>query len=81
MKNNCKFCYNIIYNQVPLSLFDQKDELDALKPLGLRLSFTIETPEKAEAVARAFTERFVEEKNFEYDFGDFTRGHFKRGVE
>lgn len=81
VKNNCKFCYNIIYNQVPLSLFDQKDELDALKPLGLRLSFTIETPEKAEAVARAFTERFVEEKNFEYDFGDFTRGHFKRGVE
>lgn len=81
VKNNCKFCYNTIYNQVPLSLFDNKKELDALKPRGLRMAFTVETPQKAAEIASAFVEKFVGGKDIEYDFGEFTRGHFKRGVE
>lgn len=81
VKNSCSFCYNVIYNHVPLALFGNKKELDALAPASLRLSFTIEPPEKAAGIAQAFAEKFVEVRNIEYDFGDFTRGHFKRGVE
>ena len=81
VKNSCSFCYNVIYNHVPLALFGNKKELDALAPASLRLSFTIEPPEKAAGIAQAFAEKFVEGRNIEYDFGDFTRGHFKRGVE
>lgn len=81
VKSNCGFCYNTIYNQVPLSLFDNKKELDALRPRGLRLSFTVEAPEKAAEIARAFAEKFIAGRDFAYEFGDFTRGHFKRGVE
>lgn len=81
VKNNCRFCYNVIYNHVPLSLFGNKKELDFLAPASLRLAFTIETPEQAAGIAKAFAEKFVEGRNAEYDFGDFTRGHFKRGVE
>ncbi|MEY8426189.1 DUF3656 domain-containing protein [Lachnospiraceae bacterium 46-15] len=81
VKNNCCFCYNVIYNHVPLALFGNKKELDALAPVSLRLSFTVESPEKAAGIAQAFAEKFVEGRNAGYDFGDFTRGHFKRGVE
>lgn len=81
VKNSCSFCYNVIYNHVPLALFGNKKELDALAPASLRLSFTIEPPEKAAGIAQAFAEKFLEVRNIEYDFGDFTRGHFKRGVE
>lgn len=81
VKNSCSFCYNVIYNHVPLALFGNKKELDALAPASLRLSFTIEPPEKAAGIAQGFAEKFVEVRNIEYDFGDFTRGHFKRGVE
>lgn len=81
VKNSCGFCYNTVYNQVPLSLYDNKKELDALKPGGLRLSFTIESPEKTAEIAKAFAEKFAEGRDSAYEFGDFTRGHFKRGVE
>lgn len=81
VRNNCVFCCNTIYNQVPLSLYGNKKELDALKPQGLRLSFTIETPERAAEIADAFAEKFIRGREAAYGFGDFTRGHFKRGVE
>lgn len=81
VKTNCLFCYNTIYNHVPLSLLGNKKELDALRPDGLRLSFTTESPEETARLARAFAERFVEDREAACDPGDFTRGHFKRGVE
>ena len=81
VKNHCGFCYNTIYNQVPLSLFANKKELDRLKPGGLRLSFTIESPEEAARIAGAFAETFIMGGDAVFEAGDFTRGHFKRGVE
>lgn len=81
VKNCCDFCYNIIYNHVPLVLFDNKKELDELMPCGLRLSFTFEPPEQVERIAEVFAEKFINGRMTEFDFGDFTRGHFKRGVE
>lgn len=81
VKNNCTFCYNTIYNQVPLSLFDNRRELDTLKPESLRLSFTVESPEKTKAIAGAFVSKFLLGEEEAWTFGDFTRGHFKRGVE
>lgn len=81
VKNHCEFCYNMIYNQVPLVLLDNKKELDELKPYGIRLSFTMEPPEQVKRIAEVFAERFFDERIAEFDFGDFTRGHFKRGVE
>ena len=81
VKNNCSVCCNVIYNQVPLVLFENKEEIQRLNPARLRLSFTTETGKEAAAVARAFAGRFVNEREVEYDFGEFTRGHFKRGIE
>lgn len=81
VKNQCRFCYNMIYNEAPLSLFSCEKELRELKPWGLRLSFTTETPKEAGEIARAFAGRFVRGERTDFAPEHFTKGHFKRGVE
>lgn len=80
VKNHCRFCYNTIYNSSPLSLLKDKKRIDELKPEKLRFAFTIEDAEQVKQVLRAFSEEFIQGKEAELA-GDFTRGHFKRGVE
>lgn len=78
--NVCNYCYNIIYNQLPLSLFGVSQKVNQLYPQTLRISFTTEnaseTREVLEQSIAAFyaNERIIEEKVY-------TRGHFNRGVE
>ena len=80
VKNHCRFCYNVIYNSSPLSLLQEKEAIDRLGPRSLRLMFTTEDREEAKAVLRAFAGRFLRGEEAVLS-GDFTRGHFKRGVE
>ncbi|MCI7261620.1 MAG: U32 family peptidase, partial [Clostridiaceae bacterium] len=80
VKNHCRFCYNTIYNSSPLSLLKEKKRIDALELSCLRLSFTTEEPEEAVRVIRAFADVFLYGKEAELS-GEYTRGHFKRGVE
>lgn len=81
VQNHCAFCYNTIYNPSPLSLLGQEKLVDRLGPDALRLIFTWETKETAENVIRACTDAFLYGKSVESPVKDFTRGHFKRGVE
>lgn len=80
VKNQCLFCYNTIYNCSPLSLLQEDKLLKRLKPGSLRLNFTIESPEEISTVLRAFSEGLLEGKDVVLS-GDYTRGHFKRGIE
>ena len=79
--NQCRFCYNTIYNSSPLSLLGLSDKVDAIGPEALRLNFTIEDKKTAENVLDAFYREFVEKLPAESPVQDFTRGHFRRGVE
>ena len=81
VRNNCRFCYNVMYNTSPLSLHGQEERVVKLGPASVRLSFTVETAEEAEAVAKSFVKAFKGEKEVRLPIKDFTRGHFKRGVE
>jgi putative protease len=81
VKNHCRFCYNTIYNPSPLSLLDQEKLIRRLGPEALRLQFTREQEETTEAVIQSFAESFVHGKIIKPLNMDFTRGHFKRGVE
>ena len=81
VKNRCDFCYNTIYNSAPLSLLGNEKLALGLAPQAVRLNFTTETEEETAAVIRAFREAFLEGKETDGPFKDFTRGHFKRGVE
>ncbi len=80
VKNHCRFCYNVIYNSSPLSLLQEKEAIDRLGPRSLRLMFTTEGRKEAAAVLRAFAGRFLQGEKTVLS-GDYTRGHFKRGVE
>lgn len=66
--NNCRECYNTIYNSLPTMLTKNIGKLKAAGIRSFRYSFTIETPKQIKAV--------MEDKAAEY-----TNGHYKRGVE
>ena len=66
--NNCKECYNTIYNSLPTMLTKNISKLKEAGIRSFRYSFTIETPKQIKAI--------MDDKVAEY-----TNGHYKRGVE
>jgi putative protease len=81
VKNHCRFCYNTVYNPDPLSLLGLERQVRQLAPSVLRLAFTIEGRQKMQQVLDAYGDHFRRGKNDTVPAGEFTRGHFKRGVE
>lgn len=75
---HCRYCYNLIYNTVPLSLHDMVAEEKTKTPV--RLSFTIETAAETEKVLHFFANvhKGIAEKP---PYAEYTLGHEKRGVE
>lgn len=75
VKSNCRLCYSELYNCVPLSLHkylkDMKQPTDAY-----RIDFTIEDSLAMGQVLDLYLGSENEAK-----FGEYTTGHFKRGVE
>lgn len=81
VKNCCDYCYNVIYNCAPTVLLDDKDNVMRLKPEALRLSFTVENAKETAEVAQMYVDAFLnDQKNIVYQ-GEFTRGHFRRGIK
>jgi len=81
VKNHCAFCYNTIYNAAPVSLLGLEKQIRALAPTAIRLQFTVETRKETAEVIRCFADSLLLGKQTEQPVGEFTRGHFKRGVE
>lgn len=67
-RNHCKFCYNVIYNSRPLLLDELVDKLER-RFVSRKYMFTTEDAAETKKIL-----------NGQFS-GDFTRGHFKRGVE
>ncbi len=80
VRNQCRFCYNTIYNESPLSLLGMREDVERFAPTSLRLNFTIEDRLETEKVLAAFHGEYVEGRKAA-PLSNFTRGHFKRGVE
>ncbi|MDO4325776.1 MAG: DUF3656 domain-containing protein [bacterium] len=81
VKNHCAFCYNTIYNTSPLSLLGQSRTAEKLRVRAVRLQFSVETREEIKRITAAFADAFIRRKVVEEPVEDYTRGHFKRGVE
>lgn len=81
VKNHCLFCYNVVYNPAPLCLWGLREQVGRLKASVLRLSFTMETPGQIKEVLNGYGDHFLRQKDGAMPCKDFTRGHFKRGVE
>lgn len=78
--NRCDYCYNMIYNTAPLSLIDQKTEIDSLSVKAIRLSFTKESGDMVRKLVREFEAVYLRGESYQEPDYEFTRGHFKRGV-
>lgn len=74
VKNNCRDCYNVIYNSQPLYLLDQMEAVSRLGAGAYRIMFTTENKEETERVLSGWLGAARSQV-------EFTRGHFKRGVE
>ena len=65
VKNCCSYCYNVIYNSVPVSLH----------------AFTTESNKEAAVVAKRFVKEYLWGEELGEPGYEFTRGYYKRGVE
>lgn len=67
--NHCAYCYNVIYNSKPLMLYDMSEDELKTKSLVYRYNFVTESADEIKKILDGVIVK------------DFTRGHFKRGVE
>ena len=81
VKNCCSYCYNVIYNSVPVSLHGWSEEVRKCSPASVRLAFTTESNKEAAAVAKRFVKEYLWGEELGEPGYEFTRGHYKRGVE
>lgn len=85
-KTFCDFCYNVIYNSVPTGLLEEAQQILEEGFESLRLNFTCETKEEVKNLLDVFVGAYglknknVKKKNPK-EMPEFTKGHFKRGVE
>lgn len=75
VKNECDYCYNILYNYVPLYLGDRMEEVYQIGPGRIRLMFTTERQQGVRQILSAYFE------GKELPEGTYTRGHWKRGIK
>ncbi len=89
VKNVCSFCYNVIYNGVPLMLLDEATEILKMQPRSVRLDFTAETKAETEKLIEEYADGFLlttgsnggtKKIKPAMPANAFTRGHFRRGV-
>ena len=83
VKNQCEECYNVLYNSTPLVLFGYKKELVSAGISTFRMMFTVEEEKQINKVFDYYENTWIEKK---MDLsaalkGEYTNGHFKRGVE
>ncbi len=75
----CDFCYNILYNSIPLGLVREVSEIKKEDFAGYRLSFTTENGRETTDILNLFAAAYQGEMPTESP--GFTRGHYLRGVE
>ena len=69
VRNFCQYCYNVIYNGQALNLTKEK-ELEEIRPNGRIYRFTVENKKEALQILSGT-----------YSKNNYTKGHFKRGIE
>ena len=71
-----KYCRSHIYNASPINLIPNLSEIKNINITAFRLDFINESYEETIKILQSFIRG-----SFEDDFKNYTRGHFKRGVE
>ena len=74
VKNYCNDCYNVVYNSVPVMLFNELEKLRNMNICHFRLDFTLESKKEVANILNLFYKG-------RGDAIEYTNGHCKRGVE
>lgn len=76
-----RYCYNVLYNCVPLSLHRQLPEIIEKKTAGtIRLEFTMEDVGEVGKILDRFSAILDNEAPEDIAEGSYTGGHYKRGA-
>ena len=70
----------MIYNSLPLILFDQIEDLGHLNPESLRLQFSYESEAETKRIMELAEQSLVKNRDLDLSDLQYTRGHFRRGV-
>ena len=83
VKKDCSVCMNIIYNSTPLVLLDLVPAIEKIAPKSIRLAFSQENAKETRRVLQACTDAFLKGKTVDPGMlcREYTRGHFRRGVD
>lgn len=79
--NDCRYCYNKIYNGMPTMLFHQQKQIKNLAPASVRVHFVKEDEGTIRSVLDAACAFVQGEAVTEPSLKSFTRGHFNRGID
>lgn len=80
VENYCDFCYNTIYNHLPMSLLGVSQKVNKLNINHLRLNFTLESGKDTKVILDGFIRAYCYGEDVS-ELEKFTRGHFNRGVD
>ena len=80
VRNDCRHCYNVIYNNRPLFLAAEKTAISNLRPRMLRISFHIEDRKKVYDVLHSAADAFSCRRDDPDPDFRYTQGHFRNGV-
>ena len=80
VKCDCRYCYNTIYNCVPISLNKEMTEIKKLPVRGFRMNFTVEDQSTVTARVAEFLAAYHGDVTFGGSTYASTKGHFRRGV-
>ena len=79
VRAECAYCYNVIYNSVPLCLFKEMEEITKTELSAVRLDFTVENADTASKITEGFLNGDGE--RIDRMINSYTKGHFRKGVE
>lgn len=80
-KNRCGYCYNQMYEKLPVSLHEHVQEILEWEPAQIRISLLDETKEETRAILQYFVQTFCEGKETGCPITEYTTGHFRKGVK
>ena len=75
VKNHCNECYNVIYNTVPTLLLNDINKIQSNNVYNFRLMLTVEDSKQTKEILSYFENSSLKRN------GEYTNGHYKRGVE
>lgn len=75
---DCRYCYNVLYNSLPLSLHEKISQVRM--PYAIRLAFTVEDYGDTIKVLNFFKE-VLKGEQVNPPYQEYTKGHEKRGVD